>query len=129
MGQLVPYSQEDKKKLDKLSDDVGYVVDIKNFDMRTLQQNKALWKWCEMIALSLNEQGFSVNKTLKAEVEWTKDSVKAIILNPIIKTLYNITTSTQLNKKDFDKLIDNIINIFAQRKIIIPQFPTQEYKE
>ena len=41
-GQLVPYSAEGKAKLDKMADGAAYIVDIKNMDIRTLAQNKAL---------------------------------------------------------------------------------------
>ena len=52
-GQLAPYSAEDKTKLDKMADGAAYVVDIKNMDIRTLTQNKALHKYFELLGSNI----------------------------------------------------------------------------
>ena len=87
-GQLVPYSAEDKAKLDKMADGAAYIVDIKNMDIRTLAQNKALHKYFELLATELNSAGYSVAKTLKASVVWT----------PLNAVLAKIST-TELEKE------------------------------
>ena len=37
-----------------------YVVEINNSDKRTLQQNRAIHKWCEQIASKLNKDEFEL---------------------------------------------------------------------
>ena len=127
-GQLIPYSDEDERKLKKMEDGVAYVVDIKNFDMRTLKQNAALWKWCEMIACTLNNNNMYISETIKTEVEWNKNSVKVFLFDNIVKALYSKDSSTELLKNEFDMIVDTLINIFSKKGVELPAFPSKELK-
>jgi predicted regulator of amino acid metabolism with ACT domain len=102
-----------------------YIVNPKNQDLRTIAQNRALWKWLSEIANKLNNENLYITNIIKSEVEWNKDSVKNIIFDPVMKALYNKKSSTELQKKDFDLIIDNIVNIFAKKGIEIPEFPAR----
>jgi len=124
MGQLVPYSLEDKAKVEKFKDGAVYVVDIKNSDIRSLQQNKALHKYCELIARALNNQNLSISSVIKVDVDWSMETVKEIIFKPVVKALYNKDSTTKLDKNEFNKIIDNITLIFGNRGIEIPPFPS-----
>ena len=119
---LTPYSQEDAERLAKLSDAV-YSVEIKNLDTRTIKQNAAYWKWCTMIAESLNNNGLYLTDILKIETLWNKDNIHANIMLPVIKSTFDKTSSTKLEKKDYDQIIDVVTNAFAQKGIEIPNFP------
>lgn len=125
MGQIVPYSLEDKEALSKLKDAV-YVVDIKNQDMRTIQQNSALHKWCDMIAKHLNDSGLYINTILKAETVWNMEKVKENIFKPVVASLYDKKSTTKLNKDEFEKIIDTITLAFANKGVEIPEFPNKE---
>jgi hypothetical protein len=125
-GNLLPYSQEDKKKIDEFKDGAIYVVEINNSDKRTLQQNKSQWLWLTQIAQCLNDNNMYISETIKSEVEWSKDSVKTLIFDTVMKALYNKNSSTKLNKDEYDKLIDTIVNIFAKKGVVIPDFPNRE---
>lgn len=125
-GNLIPYSAEDRDKIDEFKDGAIYVVDIKNSDLRTLKQNKSQWLWLTQIAQCLNDNNMYISETIKSEVEWSKDSVKTLIFDTVMKALYNKDSSTKLNKDDYDKLIDTIINIFAKKGVVIPDFPNRE---
>ena len=127
-GQLIPYSDEDERKLKKMQDGACYVVEIKNLDMRTIQQNKALWKWCEMIAKTLNDNNMYISETIKTEVEWNKNSVKVFLFDNIVKALYNKDSSTELLRNEFDMIVDTLINIFAKKGVLLPSFPAKELK-
>ncbi len=124
-GQLVPYSEADKKAIDKLSDRAAYEVDIKNLDMRTVQQNAAMWKWAEMIAESLNNQGLYIQSILKADAQWNKDRVKANVFNAVIES-FGKKSSTKLDKKEIDELIDVVTKAFGMKGISIPEFPSKK---
>ena len=123
-GRLIPYDDEARQKIDEFKDGAIYVVDINNSDKRTLQQNKAQWLWITQIAKCLNDNNMYISETIKAEVEWNKDSVKTLIFDTVMKALYNKDSSTKLNKDDYDKLIDTIINIFGKKGVVIPDFPS-----
>ena len=67
---------------------------------RTLQQNKALHVYFTELANTLNAAGLDMKKTLKPEVEipWTPDAVKQHLWRPIQEAMYNIHSTTKLNK-------------------------------
>ena len=126
---LIPYSEEDREKQNKFTEGAVYVVDIKNMDIRTLQQNKSTHLWCEQIAKTLNDNNMNISGTIKSDVAWSMTTVKEIIFKPIVKALYNKDSTTKLNKNEFEKIIDNIILIFANKGVSLPDFPNRESLE
>lgn len=125
-GQLVPYSEGDKQSLEKLKDGVGYEVDIKNFDMRTLTQNRALHKYFGLLAEELNKGGLSVVKTLKVDVEWTPDSVKELLWRPIMEAVLDKKSTTQLNKDEITKVYDTLNLALSNKFGFSIEFPSKE---
>lgn len=122
---LIPATTEDLKAILTLPKNCIYEVDIKA-QKRSSQQNRAQWKWLEMIAYELNKQGLDVNTVIKANTKWNKENVKALIFDPIVKSLYGKTSSTMLNINEYDEIIDTIILAFGQKGIICPDFPSIE---
>ena len=125
-GQLIPYSSEDKSKLDKMADSAVYVVDIKNQDIRTLQQNKALHKYFELLATELNNAGYTVTKTLKASVIWSPLSVKELLWKPIQEAVFAKTSTTELERKEIDKVFDVLNQLTAEKFGISINFPSRD---
>ena len=72
---------------------------MKKYDKRTLQQNKALWKYFELLAEALNDAGLDMRKTLKPDIEipWTKNSIHDHLWLPIQETMYGKGSTTELN--------------------------------
>jgi len=128
-GHLIPYSDEDFELLKKLQDGAIYEIDIKNIDTRTLQQNKALHKWCDLIANQLNDSGLYVTDVLKMETQWSMSKVKENIFKPVVKQLYNKNSTTKLKKDEFENIIDAIVKAFAQKGIVVPDFPNREVND
>lgn len=125
-GSLLPYSDEDYEELQKLSDAV-YVVDIKNLDMRTVQQNKAIHLWCSQIAEVLNKNNLYMTGIFSNDIMWSMELVKEQIIKNMIKLLFKIDSTTKLKRKEIDILIDHITYIFGDKKgITIPKFPSSE---
>ena len=125
-GKLIPYAVEDREKIDKFTDGAIYVVDIKNSDIRSLKQNSSIHLWCDQIARTLNDNSLSISGTIKSDVNWSMLTVKEIIFKPIVKALYNKDSTTKLDKNEFEKIIDNIILIFANKGVTIPDFPNRK---
>ncbi len=77
----------------------------------TDQQRKALWKFCELLAESLNEAGLDIRKVLKPtyNIPWTKDSVHDHLFIPIQKTMFGTDSVTILTKQGQIKGIHNTI--------------------
>lgn len=66
---------------------------------RTIQQNKALHVFCELLAEALNDAGYDMKKTLKEDVEipWNKDMIKEYIWRPVQKAMTGEESTTDLN--------------------------------
>ena len=123
-GHFIPYDKLEKDKIDKLKDGI-YQIELSNLDLRTLTQNRSQWLWLSHIAHNLNSNNMYISKTIKAEVNWNKDSVKALIFDPIVNALYQKKSSTELKKDEYEKIIDTITYIFANKGISIPEFPNR----
>jgi hypothetical protein len=116
-----------KDEVPNLTENALYEVDLKTIDTRTLTQNRALHLWENMIAKTLNDNNKSLTTIIKAETSWSKDSVHELIIKPIIKALYNKTSTTKLDKNEFEKIIDTIVYLFGNNHgVVIPDFPNRD---
>lgn len=98
-----------------------------NTEYRTHQQNRALHLWLEQCAEVLRNQGLDMRKTLIAPIIPTKESLKELILKPIMQAMFAKKSTTELLKKDeIDAICDVIRSTFNDLKIELPQFPSLE---
>ena len=125
-GQLIPYSDEDERKLKKMEDGVAYVVDIKNFDMRTLKQNAAMHKYFTLVAEALNDKQLTVKTIIKADIEWNPISVKSLLWKPIQEAVLQKKSTTELKRKEIDDVYDTINRVLGEKFGIHVPFPTIE---
>ena len=125
-GQLIPYSDEDERKLKKMEDGVAYVVDIKNFDMRTLKQNAAMHKYFTLVAEALNDKQLTVKTITKADIEWNPTSVKEMLWRPIQEAVLHKKSTTELKRKEIDDVYDTINRALGEKFGIYVPFPTIE---
>lgn len=125
---LVPEDEYNKDLLSKLSD-ATYEIDIKNMDMRTLQQNKALHLWCKQIADVLNGANLYMTGVFGNEIEWTMELVKTQIVKATIKKVFEISSTTKLLRKEIDQVVDFITIAFGRKGVGIPEFPNKRLWE
>lgn len=125
---FIPANEESAINIEKLLD-ATYQVDIKNFNMRTLQQNRALHLWATQIANVLNENQLYMIGVFGNEIEWTMNLVKEQIIKSTIKQVYNIDSTTKLTRKEVDGMIDFVIGAFVKKNVEIPPFPNRELWE
>jgi hypothetical protein len=114
----------DFKTLLQVATSLGITIDENN--QRSIAQNSAFWKWADMLAKFFNHHGLYVEKIIKMETEWNKDTVKANIFNKVISSLGK-KSSTELTKKEIDLFIDVVTKSFAYKGIEIPPFPSKDY--
>ena len=71
----------------------------KTYPQRTSLQNRALHKYCTMLAETLNAAGLDAKKTLKPEVEipWTPAMIKDLLWRPIQEAMTGKESTTELN--------------------------------
>jgi hypothetical protein len=77
----------------------------------TRQQQKSLHLYYQLLADSLNDSGWTIQKFLKhaVEINWTKDLVKELLWRPIQKMLVQKSSTTKLDKtQEIDLIYDHI---------------------
>ena len=128
-GNLVPFNDEDREKIDSFQDGAVYQVDIKNMDKRTLAQNSAIHLLCTKISDSLNKEDIRIEKVVKITTKWSMNLVKEMLFKAVVKSLYAKDSTTKLNKNEFELIIDTLIRAMAQKGVTIPDFPNREQLE
>jgi len=121
---LYCHNEESEEKLNKLSDAI-YEIDIKNLDMRTVAQNRALHLWCKQISEALNAANIYMQGVFKSEIEWDMTLVKEVIIKRTIKKVFSIDSTTKLKRKELDQMIDFIVLALAS-SIEVPEFPNKQ---
>ena len=81
-------------------------------DKISVSQNAALHKYYEMISHALNEKGITYTVKIVKEIEhpFTPMAVKEHIIRPIMISMFNKKSTTDLTTQDIDKIIDTITN-------------------
>jgi len=124
---LEPYSIEDTSLISMLND--GDKVKVKKITKkRSLQQNRALHLFFIMVSDNLNDLGITfVYRGLKGqeiETPYTEILVKETLWKPIQKTLFDIESTTELDTEKINKILDILVNFFAEKGISI-SFPSR----
>ena len=76
---------------------------------RTLTQNSALHKFCDLLSTALNDAGLPLQTVLKVNVDWNPQSVKDYIFRPVMKAKFGYKSTTELKKVGEIDLIHEII--------------------
>lgn len=95
---------------------------------RTSKQNRALHKFCTILAQVLNEEGQTMTKVLKpgVEIEWTQESVKKYLWRPLQDVMYDKVSTADLNSDQVSKVYEVLNRHLGEKfKIHVP-FPTEE---
>lgn len=124
---LIPFDNESTLFVSKLEEGDKVLCDKMN-KTRSSQQNRALHLFFKMIAENLNNEGITfIYRGLKGqelETQYTEHLVKEMIWRPIQKTIFNIESTTKLNTDMINKILDVLVNFFANKCIHI-SFPSR----
>ena len=99
---------------------------------RTSQQNKAFWKFCELLAEDLNSHNLDMKVVLKPEVEipWSKDMVHDFLWIPIQKAMTGTDSTTEMNTQDCSQihevLMKHLVEKFADHGLDFIPWPSEE---
>ena len=95
---------------------------------RTLQQNKALHKFCELLADALNDAGYDMKKTLKpgVDIPWTKDMIKEHIWRPVMKAMEGVESTTEMNTVDPSEIYEVVNRHMAEKFGVHVSWPSNE---
>jgi len=109
-----------------LDKDRAYTVLKKTTNNRTIKQNASMWKYLSLLANALNDAGLSIQKVMKWDLVWSKDTAKQFLWDIIMKAITQKTSSTKLASNELTK-IHRYLDLKMQEKGIehIP-FPSEE---
>ena len=97
---------------------------------RTLQQNKALHKYFELLAQELNAAGYDMRRTLKpgVDIPWTSDLVKQYLWKGIQEAMLGKESTTELTSAEIDKVYETLNRPLAETTGVHVPFPSEETK-
>ena len=98
---------------------------------RTKQQNKALHKYFEIVAETLNNAGLDMRVVPKEEIEipWSKETIKDFLWRPIQRAYLQKRSTTQLDTKDIDEIYDILTKHLGEKFGVFVEFPSKENNE
>jgi hypothetical protein len=98
----------------------------KEYDKRTITQNRAMWKYFEMLAESLNDAGLDMRKTLKPEIEipWTKNSIHDHLWVPIQEAITGKESTTDINTVEPSQVYEVLNRHLAEKFGITVEWPS-----
>jgi len=111
-----------------------YIAKVSNMDLRTLAQNKSYHLYFNMLAVELNNAGYSFTKVVsnenlyKMDIDWSGLLIKENLWKPIQNAILNKKSTTKLNKEEVTRIYDNLNRYTSERMGISVPFPTYEIK-
>lgn len=93
---------------------------------RTLTQNRALHKFFSELATELNDNGLTVNETLRQDIEipWNETLIKELLWRRVQKAQLGKDSTTELTTKEIDLVFEVIAQYLAENHSIVIEFPS-----
>lgn len=111
-GTFVPASKEDAEKINNLTKNCIYEVDIKE-KKRSSQQNRLIHQFCKNIENEATKQNFKLKDLVKDGTPITMILVKELIFKKVCMSLYGKDSTTKLNTNELNLVFDSIILALA----------------
>jgi len=106
-------------------------VKIEPGQSRTDLQNRALHKYCAMLAEALNDAGLDMLKVLKpgAEIPWSQPSVKEQLWRPIQVAMLDKESTTEAKTFEYGQVYEVLNRHIAQKFGVSVPWPCRKEKE
>ena len=103
---------------------------MKEHPARTLKQNKALHKYCEMLAEALNDAGLDMRTVLKpgVAIPWNKERVKDALWRPIQEAMTDKESTTELDTAEPSRIYDVLDRHLGEKFGLHVPWPQDEEK-
>lgn len=97
-------------------------------DQRTTQQNRALHKFFDLLAETLNDAGLDARKVLKPtyEIRWTREMIKRDLWGQLQDVMTGKEHTSDLTKAEVDKVYEQLMQILGEKHHIFVPFPSNE---
>lgn len=96
--------------------------------VRTIKQNSSIHLYCKMISKKLNDGGLDMMAVLKEKsvpVSWTMNSVKDVIWRPIQIAMFDIESTTKLERPEVTKVYETMARHLSTLFTIDQSFPNR----
>jgi len=103
-------------------------IDVKTGKQRTLTQNAALHKYCELLSEALNDAGLDFRQTVREDIEvpWDEYLVKKFLWKPIQKAVTGHDSSTKPETHQYGEIYE-ILNRHTSAKLgVFVPWPCKE---
>lgn len=96
--------------------------------VRTLTQNKAIHKYFDMLADSLNNAGYDVRKAMRHDVPipWTQSLVKELIWRKVQSAMFDVNSTAKLDTSQICEVYEVINRYTAESFCVSVAFPEKE---
>ena len=97
---------------------------------RTAKQNRAMHLCMRRLAEELNNAGWGIPHPLnpKLEIPYTPESVKELMVRPVILAMYGKESTAELSTTELTQAFDGLLNRIAEATGVAVDFPTHELR-
>lgn len=95
-------------------------------DKRTLQQNKSLHKYFDLLANELNDAGLDMKKVITVDVPWSAETIKEWIWKPVQKAQLLKESTTEMTTAEVNKVYETVNRLMAEKFGVSVPFPSDE---
>lgn len=106
--------------------DGKYIAKMSNMDLRTLNQNNAMWLWLSQIAKQFNDDGITTEMVIRPQIKWNKEKIKVMCFDEIMWSVSSKKSSTKLSKEEFSNTVETLIEAMGRKGQELPGFPNEE---
>lgn len=114
---------------ESMKDQPGTVIEVERpSKRRTLTQNRALHKFCAMLATTLNDAGYDQMKVLRHDacIPWSQHTVKENLWKPLQQAMLNKESTTEADRKDYNEVHRVLCRHLAEKLgITCPSWPSR----
>ena len=118
--------EEAIRELTETFEKTGYVeMECTTARTRTARQNRALHVYLRLLGEALNSAGLDQRKILKPDfpIPWTTHSTKENLFKPIMKAMFDIESTTKLERVQVSQVYDVLNRSFSEKYGISIPFP------
>lgn len=93
---------------------------------RTISQNSALHKFCELLADALNSAGYDMKRVVKQEIDipWSKSTVKEFLWRPIQVAMTNKKSTTEASTAEYSQVHATLMRHISQKFGVYVEWPS-----
>ena len=111
----------------KFEKDKAVKVSVKSAKARTLTQNKAIHKYCSMLAEAFNDAGLDMNNVLAegTRIPWSEERVKELIWRKVQVAALGKESTTKLETFEVSQVYDIVNRHISQTFGVFVPFPSK----